>query len=65
MFGRLLRKLGLAPAEAAIADKVIETVADRATGGAASKVEDAVGAVGKVVKDRRKRGAQGRRPGRL
>lgn len=55
MFGKLLRKIGLGPIEAKIADTILEGVADRATGGAASKVEDAVEAIGKEVKRRKKR----------
>lgn len=53
MFGRLLRKLGLGRAEAQIADTILEEVADRATGGAASAIEDAVEVVGREVKRRK------------
>lgn len=59
MFGGLLRKLGLGRAEAQIADTILEEVADRVTGGAASKVEDAVETVGREIKRRKakKKGA--------
>ena len=39
MFGKLLRKLGLGTVEATVADTVLKQVADRTTGGIASRVE--------------------------
>lgn len=48
MFGKLLRKIGLKPVEAKLADTILGSIADRATGGAASKVGDAVQAVKKL-----------------
>lgn len=55
MFGKLLKKLGLGTAEAQVADAVLSRVADAATGGAAGKVEDAVDAVGKEVRRRKRK----------
>lgn len=54
MFGKLLRKLGLGEVETKVADTILTGIADKATGGAASKAEDAVKAVGKAVKKRKK-----------
>lgn len=53
MFRGLLRKLGLGPAEAYLADEAIKGVANKATGGAAGKVEAAVEAVSGEVKKRK------------
>lgn len=55
MFGKLLKKLGLGAVEAKVADTVLTRVADAATHGAASKVEDAVQAASGEVR-RRKHG---------
>lgn len=53
MFRGLLSKLGLGKVEAYIADEAIKGVANKATGGAAGKVEAAVEAVAGEVKKRK------------
>lgn len=53
MIKGLLKKLGLGPKEAAIGDAIASEIADRATGGAASEVDQAVGAVAKEIKRRK------------
>lgn len=52
MFGKLLRKLGLGDGETKIADTILTGIANKATGGAASKVEDVV----QTIKHRKKGG---------
>lgn len=47
MFKKLLKKLGLGIVETEIIDSVVTKVANRATHGAASKVEDVVKTVTK------------------
>lgn len=55
MFKGLLRKIGLGAKETAIADAVLSEVANKATGGAATEVDEAVQAVKAEVKRRKKK----------
>ena len=50
MFGKLLRKLGLKSSDAQIADTILTGIANKATGGAASKVEDVIETVARKRK---------------
>ena len=53
MFKGLLKKIGLGAKETAIADAVLSKVADAATGGAASEIDQAVQGVGREIKRRK------------
>lgn len=55
MFKGLLKKIGLGAKETAIADAILSEVADKATGGAASQVDEAVQAVSGEVKRRKRK----------
>jgi hypothetical protein len=55
MFKSLFKKLGLGAKESMIADAVLSEVADKATGGAASQVDEAVQAIGAEVKRRKRK----------
>jgi hypothetical protein len=54
MFKGLLRKLGLKGPAVDVVDTIASQVADKATGGAATEVDEAVQAVSREVKKRKK-----------